>query len=153
MGRKKLLDEEKSKKGTLQPIRANKDTDVVPLSRMPYVPDWICEEGKRIWREQGPNLLRKGLLGEEDVSAFARYCQFAGLFENLMSKLPTDQLIIKGFAGMDVANPRFKLAMDCQVQADKLGRQFGLSPSTRKEVPRPEPKKDDNPLGDLLRSA
>ena len=140
-------------KGTFQPIRGEKSDEVIPLTRMPVVPDWICEEGKRIWREEGPNLLRMGLLSERDIRAFARYCQYAGLFERLSADLQNENLVVVLPNGIEGPNQKFKLAMDCDAKADKYGKQFGLSPSTRKNVPKQEQKQADDPISQLHRSA
>ena len=138
MGRDRLTRDEKNLKGTYQPSREVKPQVVNALSRMPNVPEWIGDEGKRIWREQGANLLKSGLLTESDMVAFSRYCQYAGLFERLMRELSTDELVLTLPNAITTPNPKFKMALDCQNQADKLGKQFGLSPATRKKVPPPQ---------------
>lgn len=151
MGRDKTTDDEKRAKGTFQPCRAETEPKVLPLSRMPIIPAWICEEGARIWREQGPGLLQRGLLTPGDIGAFSRYCQFSGLFEKLMAELANEQLVVTMPNGVEGPNQKFKLALDCQNQADKIGRQFGFTPSTRKNVPTVEQKREESPFEKLLK--
>lgn len=118
---------------------------------MPNVPEWIGDEGKRIWREQGANLLKSGFLTESDIVAFSRYCQYAGLFERLMRELSTDELVLTLPNAITTPNPKFKMALDCQNQADKLGKQFGLSPATRKNVPPPKEAEPEDFFEQFLR--
>lgn len=151
MGRNRLSVEEKKLSGTYQPSRDIEPQTVIPLLRMPPVPEWICEEGKRKWREEGPNLLRTGLLASSDVGSFARYCQFAGLFEKLMGELSGKPMVVTMPNGVEGPNQLFKMAVDCQNQADKLGRQFGLSPSTRKNVPLPKAEEEEDEFDRVFR--
>lgn len=118
---------------------------------MPVVPDYICEQGKRIWREVGPKLLEAELLTENEIFAFARYCNYMGLYARLMEELGTEELIVVLPNGTPTPNPKWKMANDCQDRADRLGRQFGLSPSTRKDVPAKRTGMKENPILALLR--
>lgn len=151
MGRPKLSDEEKHKRGTFQKVRATSGK-IVPLNRMPPMPAWLCIEGQKIWREQGPKLVRDGLLSDSDTQNFAKYCQFSGMFERIMAKLSektdADQWITSSSNGTEMIDPLFKMAMDCQNQSDKIARQFGLSPATRKNVPKKAEKKG-NPFQNM----
>ena len=151
MGRNLLSTGEKKLKGTHQPYRDTEPQAVTPLSRMPNVPDWLGDEGKRIWREQGANLIKVRLLTESDIFTFSRYCQYAGLFERLMKELSTDDLVLVLPNAITTPNPKFKMALDCQNQADRIGRQFGLSPATRKNVPQPREAEPEDEFDRFLR--
>ena len=151
MGRNKISVDEKKLRGTYQPCRDIEPQAITPLSRMPNVPDWLGDEGKRIWREQGANLLKAGLLSDSDIIAFSRYCQYAGLFERLMRELSTDDLVLVLPNAITTPNPKFKMALDCQNQADKIGRQFGLSPATRKNLPQPREAEPESEFDRFLR--
>jgi P27 family predicted phage terminase small subunit len=150
-GTKQIISRGKKLRGTYQPCREVDPQPIASLSRMPNVPDWLGDEGKRIWREQGANLLKSGLLTESDIVAFSRYCQYAGLFERLMRELSTDDLVLTLPNAITTPNPKFKMALDCQNQADKLGKQFGLSPATRKNVPTPPEPEEENAFDKFLR--
>ena len=151
MGRNRLSVEQKKLSGTYQASRDIEPQAVTPLTRMPTIPEWICDEGKRIWREEGPNLLRTGILTASDIGSFSRYCQFSGLFEKLMAQLVGQELVVTMPNGVEGPNPTFKMAIDCQNQADKLGRQFGLSPSTRKNVPLPKAAEPEDEFDRIYR--
>lgn len=151
-GRPRTSDEEKKNKGTFQPIRAENQSDIVPLSRMPVVPDWICDEGKGIWREYGPNLLRKGLLSEQDLFSFETLCHNWGMYKKLIIEMAkgNDTPTIVQPNGIEGINPKLKAAHECLKIGNELAKHFGLTPATRKLVPA---KKDEvsDPVGDLLR--
>lgn len=152
MGRKPTTNKEKVQRGTNQPYRMKKETEepqLKTLSRMPVVPDYICPMGQRIWRETGPKLLEAGLLTDNEIFAFGRYCHYMGLYMRLMGELNEEEIIVTLPNGVDVPNPKWKMANDCQDRADRLGKQFGLSPSTRKDVPAKQEKRE-HPLAALM---
>lgn len=137
MGRNKLSIEQKKLQGTYKPGRDTEPQAVTPLSRMPPVSDWICDEGKRTWREQGANLIRAGLLTDEDIPFFARFCHFTGMFEKLTAEMANESIVVTLNNGVTAPNPKHKIALDFHKEAEKLGKQFGFSPATRKNVPLP----------------
>lgn len=150
MGRNKIPDSEKRKRGTFQPVRGEKSGEIMPLSRMPIAPAWICEEGKRIWRDLGPNLLRDGHLTASDTRAFARYCHLEGLFEALMAGITPETVIDTLPNGIESPAQRFKVAMDCHKEADKIGKRFGFDPASRKNVPKVV-KEEENPFTAMMK--
>ena len=86
--------EEKKRRGTYLPGRDDKPQAATPLTELPPVPQWIGDDGKRVWLEQGSTLLKAGLLSESDIVTFSRYCQYAGMFERLMKELGNEDLVL-----------------------------------------------------------
>ncbi len=143
-GRLPESDEEKALKGTLRPDLAREEVPIIPLSRMPVVPDWICEHGKRVWREVGPKVLERGHLDAEGVETFAQYCHWMGLVRECVEKIGDSHTVV-GFGGSELVNPLYKLMNDAQKNADRIGPKFGILPLDRQRIP----DKKDKPKSKL----
>lgn len=154
MGRPSTSKETKAKRGQSQPVKLNRsgsDESIGPKTKLPTAPKYLSKEARGIWRKLGKTLADAGLLSETETYAFGRYCQAMGLYERLMEELNSEDLTVALPNGIIATNPKLKIANDYQTQADRLGRQFGLSPSSRKDVPAKKKDAVENPLMALLK--
>ena len=153
MGRRPTTDAQKVQRGTNQPCRmkkGGKSAVTSPPVKLPSPPKYLHERGRIIWKKYGKSLMEQGLLAENEFLAFGRFCQEMGLYEQLMEELQDEHLIVTLPNFIQTPNPKLKLAHDCQDRADRLGRQFGLSPSSRKDMPAQKNDNKPHPLAGLL---
>ena len=107
------------------------------------MPEWLSPPARRKWMRLAPVLARSGLLTELDGDTFARYCEAMVQYEqakryidSLLKETGNDaeyqsRLLIRTVNGNVIQNPAISLMKNASVEADRLGKQFGLSPSAR----------------------
>ena len=107
------------------------------------MPDWLSPPARRKWLRLAPVLARSGLLTELDGDALARYCeamvqyqQAKRYVDSLLEGADNDagyqsRLLIRTASGNVIQNPAISLMKHASQEADRLGKQFGLSPSAR----------------------
>jgi P27 family predicted phage terminase small subunit len=97
-------------------------------------PKWLSREAKAEWHRIEPELSRLGLLTILDLSTFAGYCQAYGRWqrcEQLLARLPSELVKAKRRDYHVQVHPLVKMVRAAVETMNRLGAQFGLSPSAR----------------------
>lgn len=118
-------------------IQPEQPSDVLPP------PAFLSKEAKAEWRRLAPQIHKLGLLTEQDLGAFAAYCQAYGRWAAAEAQLARDSrkrgamaggTIIKTVAGNVIQNPAVSIANAAMAQVVKYAVEFGFTPSARARV-------------------
>ena len=125
----------------------------------PPPPTHLNGYAKETWLQVAPELFRLGLLTLLDMGPFAAYCSAAAqlrqaeeAIERMAKQDPRGHaLTVKGSAGSQVKNPLLRIASQAMADMQRIGAQFGLTPSGRLRLsgvqPTPPPSKFDGLIG------
>jgi P27 family predicted phage terminase small subunit len=125
----------------------------------PPPPRYLSAYAQQEWQHIAPELHRLNLLTVLDVSPLAAYCcaaaQLRQAEEGIGQMAKHDPrghaLTVKGSAGNQVRNPLLRVASQAMNDMQRIGAQFGLTPSGRLRLsgikPSPSPSKFDGLLG------
>ncbi|RZN26968.1 phage terminase small subunit P27 family [Bradyrhizobium sp. Leo121] len=125
----------------------------------PPPPEHLNGYARETWHQLAPELFRLGLLTILDVGPLAAYCTAAAQFrqaEEAIQRMAKEDerghaLTITGSAGSQVTNPLLRIASQAMNDMQRIGAQFGLTPSGRLRLsgitPPPPPSKFDGLLG------
>jgi len=128
---------------------AEPQPDVVDETLTP--PKWMSGEGRLVWDEEFPKLIRSGMITEIDVAAFAKYCQAFGRYLNAESMVAKQgEVLLAPSTGFPIQNPYLAVANKAFEQMQKLETEFGMTPSSRSRVSMSAPSKKKNRFLDLI---
>jgi len=115
-------------------------------------PDWLNEDGRRIWNRYAPVLKRLGVFKQTDEFAFACLCQEAGRYINLQKKIEEKKnYITTNVRQGDKSIPEINMANQCLKQIRGLMGEFGLTPSSRSRISVSDDEEKD-PIEKILSS-
>lgn len=140
MGRKKLPDEVKQMKGTLQPCRAIGNDGIVRVQLGALkAPDYLSIEGKKIWKEKTAILTTISVLTPLDLDALAHYCETVALLRDAFRDVHSDDkytAVYDKYGNLIsyVLNPNYKIIKGLLQEADRLGSEFGFTPASRSAI-------------------
>lgn len=77
-GPKPQLPSEKRARGTFQPCRDAGKVEVIEPDAMPMMPDWLTPAGQEVWMDDLGRVSAHRLVGENDSTMFANYCNLQG---------------------------------------------------------------------------
>ena len=147
MGRKRIPDEIKEARGTLQPCRSQGDDGIERLVKV-TPPKWLPPMAKKIFKEKTNILINYRVLTPLDLDNMALYANaLADYIEALkilqeQGKYNTvfdDTGRVIGF----VENPYLKNMRESVKVITAIGSQYGLSPASRVSITK-DMKKDDD---------
>lgn len=95
--------------------RAKTRKDEAVADGLPECPVWLKGEARKHWFSISQKLANMGITGEVDEDKLAMYCTFYVLFLQELAKPTRDPNVLVKYANV----------------VDKLGSQFGMSPSAR----------------------
>ena len=122
-----------------------------PVTEATQPPKWLSGEGRIVWAEEFPKLVRNGMLTEIDLSAFAKYCQAFGRYLNAESMVAKQgEVLIAPGSGFPIQNPYLAVSNKAQEQMHKAESEFGMTPSSRSRVGGSVPKKKKNRFLELI---
>jgi len=145
-------------KGNPGKRRVRVSPDPARAGECPAPPDHLNAYAKEEWQHIAPELHRLNLLTILDVGPLAAYCSAAAqlrqaevAIERMAKRDPRGHaLTVKGSAGNQVTNPLLRIASQAMNDMQRIGSQFGLTPSGRRLSgisPPPGPNKFDGLLG------
>lgn len=106
--------------------------EIQPKKILPKCPVWLNKEGKKEFRRLSKKLYDYGLLTELDTSAFVSYCQYYGLWIEVMKKInKTGETTGVTDKGYEYILPEICLSMKYNKIMFSYLAKFGLSPSDR----------------------
>lgn len=149
MGRPKLPDQVKAKRGTLRPCRAQGSiTTEISLLEV-KAPAHLKGEAKKVYELKVRQCFAMGILADIDADALALYAwEYAELI-TLQRRLKDEDYVIEEATKNGVTtkiNPLAKIVQAKLATVNALGSQFGWSPLTRmrlQSIVKEEEKKDD----------
>ena len=155
-GRKPLPGKLKKSRGTDQPVRMNYDEPTYEKITKVSVPRILkSSRAKKIYRERSRVLINMGIIAEPDVDMLVAYANTLDLYyqaveeqnksENALTVKVTDS---KGNNKI-MMSPYIKLQKELIEVANKLGSQFGFTPSSRASL-KVAPEKEQDPLEKFL---
>ena len=117
------------------------DREPQPKKKAPKIPPWLGEPEKREWRRLSKELLALGVLTVIDGDALGRYCvmlvEWVELGKDVWAKGRT-QVSENGY---EQERPQYSAWKKLAIDLNKMGAEFGLSPSSRTRVRVEQPKK------------
>lgn len=128
---------------SLQLLKGEKHSDRVnvvepqPRESPLRKPDWLPEAAGAIWEEITPELAAMNLSFACDSEALATYCVFTVFKRRAIELVDSSNVVLRGRDGNIVSNPAAREARSLGLLALAYGREFGLTPSARRELGRP----------------
>lgn len=114
--------------------RALNHAEPRPKSAMPEPPEHLSDEEKAKWKLIVQELHSLGLVTKIDVDALAMYCTIFVRWIKAEKMVREKGEIIKTAAGNIIQNPYLSIANRAIDQLNKLGAEFGMTPSSRSRV-------------------
>jgi P27 family predicted phage terminase small subunit len=108
------------------------------------MPSGLSGRAQTQWRKLAPDLIRMGVLTAVDASAFAIYCEQWNVYDKAQAAVNEFGPTVRGRNGEPIRNPAYSIMRDSVLLINKLGQQFGLTPSGRAGIVVTKP---DAPLG------
>lgn len=110
-----------------------------PPTERPEPPNFLCEEAKVYWERLCPILEDMGLLTLADGDMLATYCQSLARLaqcERVINEEGLSYTIYKddGSISMIRIRPEARHAKELSAVVNRLGKEFGLSPSARSHL-------------------
>lgn len=105
-----------------------------PKVVMPRPPEHLSDEEKAKWKVVVRELHPLGLVTRIDVDALAMYCVIFVRWMKAEKMVREKGEIIKTAAGNIIQNPYLSIANRALEQLNKLGAEFGMTPSSRSRV-------------------
>ena len=97
-------------------------------------PSWLSADAKREWNRLAKSLTEAGLLTSADRTSFAMYCQSYGDYLAACRSIKKDGPTIATPNGNVIQNPAVWDRNKAWDQMLKMGKEFGLTPSSRSGV-------------------
>lgn len=149
MGRPKLPDQVKAKRGTLRPCRAQGAVATEVSLLDVQAPAHLKGEAKKVYELKVRQCFAMGILAEIDADALALYAwEYAELIA-LQRRLKNEDYVIEETTKNGTTtkiNPLAKIVQAKLATVNALGSQFGWSPVSRmrlQAIAKGEDKKDD----------
>ena len=124
-------------KGTYRPCRAPKN-EPKPKVEAPSCPSWLRREAKAEWKRLVPGLLKDGLLTKRDRALLTAYCDAWADLHQFEKILQEDGVTYVTGGGIIAQHPMVVAKHKAREQVNKLGAKFGLSPTDRCQVSKPD---------------
>ena len=127
--------------------RELKDDDVQPafLSKVPDPPNILKGLGREVWQDMSASLHQIGLLTVNDIPEFTVYCSAWDELGEAEKEIEENGLICISEKGAKYQNPAVGIRHQAWNTIIKIGKSFGLNPSSRVGL-----KIEGNKSGDKL---
>jgi P27 family predicted phage terminase small subunit len=112
-------------------------------------PSWLDGVGLTEWERVSPMLERLGLLTEIDGQALATYCQTYARWREAEDKIKEFGMVIKGRGGYPIISPFVAVANRAMNQMKAFLIEFGMTPSARSRVSKPDDAAADDPFAEF----
>jgi P27 family predicted phage terminase small subunit len=120
----------------------------LPQGKAPAPPEWLLPAAREEWERLLPELERMGLLTSADWAQFAQYCQVWARWIDAEEKLVANGSVMElynehGDLKYSQISPWVTIAHKALERLQKLGAEFGLTPSARSRLSIDKPKDAD----------
>jgi len=141
----------KKMQGTYRSDRAVSNEAKFPVpSRMPKPPDGLNEEGEKLWRVIGKQLLDVGLFTSADSVALEMLCMAYGRMKEADRLIILEGMVLKSSNGGYYQNPYLAIANRSWEQVRSMLSEFGLTPAERTRVMAAAVAPQETDLAELL---
>lgn len=145
-GRKRLPTVVKKSRGTLQPCRTNpNEPDYILVKELPDPPDWLNEDGKKIYYDTAEDLLKQRILTRISYPVFLMYCVEISKYFEASKQLKKTSMVYKSSTSEPKVNPWQRVANDSLSNSLRIASEFGLTPASSSKIDA-EPIKDEKML-------
>jgi P27 family predicted phage terminase small subunit len=107
------------------------DTSPSPKAEEPRMPGWFTLTQQQTWRATVRQLRGMRMLHAADYDNLVNYCVAADLAHRLATEVGQADLTVVGGHGSLHANPLLHVLDRTMARVTALGREFGLTPSSR----------------------
>lgn len=107
----------------------------------PTAPKYLCKVAAGHWDTMAKQLHPLGLLTNADMDALARYCDLYARWLEAQSQLKDHGLLIKAQNGFPIQSPYIAISNKCTELMNRIGIEFGLTPSSRGRISVDKPQK------------
>lgn len=114
--------------------RALNHAEPKPRVVAPRPPEYLGDAEKTKWKAAVKELYQLGLLTAIDQDALAMYCVVFVRWQKAEKMVREKGEIIKTAAGNIIQNPFLSIANRALDQLNKMGAEFGMTPSSRSRV-------------------
>lgn len=122
------------------------DREPTPMPGGPECPEWLDDEAKIEWQRICAELQGMGILSTADRAALAMYCTAWSRWKMAEEQVRKFGPIVKSpEKGFPMKSPYLTIADQAMETMRKLMVEFGLTPSSRSRIRRP----DDNAVDEL----
>lgn len=102
-----------------------------PRLDIPDCPAHLDKRARQEWAVLCPILQRMRVLTEADYMALANLCQEWSTMVQCQAQINDIGMLVEGPNGQPIQNPLMRTVKDCMANITMLGREFGLTPSSR----------------------
>ena len=117
-------------RGETRPSQINYNQPVPPTDE-PQRPDWFDERHNAVWDQTCYQLRGMHLLHAADQQMLIAYVRASCRQEDAARLVMQAGIVVRGKDGQVVANPACRIEAASWTAVNRLGREFGLSPSAR----------------------
>jgi len=119
---------------------------------VPDPPPYLGKFAKKEWKRISPILHKAGLLTECDMTMLSSYCQAYDRWLTAEKKLRTyDELTYSSDKGNFLQRPEVSIANKAMDDLLRYGREFGLTPSSRRNLSVEIEEENEDPFLTLVR--
>ena len=120
------------------------EREPTPMSGEPECPDWLDAEAKAEWSRVCSDLKTMGLLATADRAALAMFCTAWSRWVQAEEQVRKFGAIVKSpEKGFPMKSPYLSIADQSMETMRKLMVEFGLTPSSRSRIKRPDSNAED----------
>lgn len=126
-GRKRSPEKLKEIKGTARSDRKGEDMGIVPISILPEPPDYLTNDGVKIYHEVGEKLNQLGILNDFNIEVFGVLICELSSYIKLQRDIKSEGHVLKGIT-INI-NPKVKVANTCFANIRSMASEFGMTPN------------------------
>lgn len=105
------------------------------------MPRNLSAEAQRFWHAIVPELVRLRLVSVLDIPGLILLCEAGAIARQAFARVDAEGVVVDGYRNAKRKHPALQVARDFSGLYLKLGREFGVTPSSRLEV-EPEDAED-----------
>lgn len=129
------------------PGRINRD-EPIPGEIEVKPPPWLSPKARKIWKHLAPDLIAKRVLTGWDIEAFASYCDAIVRRAEASRRLAKEGQVVtvpvfnkktgEKTGERETRSPWVTVQRDADMQVQRWGARFGLTPSERSQIKLPQ---------------
>ena len=139
-GRPKIPNDVKKARGTLQPCRMEKPSEVFPVQhepgeKKPRRPRYFSEYAAEFWHKHFNRLWEQGWLSRQNLESFITVCKiFADMreLENDIMKNGRTTVVIRAKSPKPIERPEWKMYRDTRNDLMRWSQEMGITPPTER---------------------
>jgi P27 family predicted phage terminase small subunit len=137
-------EENKNIQGTGRKDRSKPESiEAATVDDIPKPPSILGKIGRKIWKKYCDILHKQGLLAETDLDLLGQYCMYLQIAEQAAEELNKDltEIMTNAKEPYTVKSKYLSIFNEASDRASKLGKEFGFTPLSRKNIPPPKKEK------------